>query len=119
MSDFFNFKKMITPEIIKIIFGIETFLFLLLGLKIWISGSSIGFVIIILGIVISRVSCEVLIVIFSINESLREISKKTIFNASNSYVGNDVNNSTYHESCATKREYLSPDLKKFKGRIKE
>ena len=83
MEDFLNFKKMITPMIIKILFWIGVALMILSGLASIISGANatfgggklvlMGLITIVLGPVIVRIYCELLIVIFSVNDTLTEI----------------------------------------------
>lgn len=77
----FDFKKMITPVIIKIIYYLGLLGVLLAGLKIMGGGPlgmgvvSIitGLVTIIVGALLVRVWCELLIVLFKINENLQAI----------------------------------------------
>jgi len=85
-QDFSNFKFMITPTFIKIIFWIGVGFCVLFGLLMMIGGVGslygggmrvfMGFLYIILGPVVWRIYCELLIVIFKIFESLEEIRKK-------------------------------------------
>ncbi|AXA37028.1 MAG: DUF4282 domain-containing protein [Candidatus Hydrogenedentota bacterium] len=83
MEDFLKFKKMITPIIIQILFWIGVVCSILIGLISIASGANApyggggrvfwGLVWILVGPIITRVYCELLIVIFSINDTLTEI----------------------------------------------
>ncbi|MFA5689491.1 MAG: DUF4282 domain-containing protein [Kiritimatiellales bacterium] len=76
-EDFFNFKKMITPVIIKILFWIGIAIAVLSGLIMLFSGAILqGLMCIILGPIFVRVYCELLIVVFSINDTLTEIKNQ-------------------------------------------
>ena len=78
-----SFNKMITPTIIKIIFWIGTGLSVLTGLtQIAIGASSpfgggfqvfIGILTILIGPLLTRIYCELMIVIFKMQESLHNI----------------------------------------------
>jgi uncharacterized membrane protein len=84
LSDFSAFRTMITPVIIQIVFWIGVFVCLVAGAVLIISGltgfhvgrghylwSGIG--LFVLGPLVVRVYCEILIVFFRINETLTEI----------------------------------------------
>ena len=82
MEDFINFKKMLTPIIIKVLFWVGVALAILGGLATIVGGLSndgggkavlMGLLMIVLGPVIVRIYCELLIVIFSINDTLTDI----------------------------------------------
>ena len=83
MEDFLNFKKMITPLIIKILFWVGVALAVLSGIASIIGGANdsygggkmvlMGLLTIVLGPLIVRIYCELLIVIFSVNDTLTEI----------------------------------------------
>lgn len=93
LKNFFNFEKMITPVIIKILFwialaasaigGIATFFLILLpaieteeaitiigGFLLGLISAVIAFVV---GVLISRIYAELLILFFKINETLSDI----------------------------------------------
>ena len=82
-TDFFKFDKMITPVIIQVLFWIGVVASVLLGLGMVFSGMSspfgggsavfMGLVWIVLGPVMTRVYCELLIVVFKIHGSLVDI----------------------------------------------
>ncbi len=83
MEDFLNFRKMITPVIIKILFWVGVGFSVLGGLITM--GTSfgrygggvgtfvIGLLTLVLGPVMVRIYCELLILFFRINETLTEI----------------------------------------------
>ncbi|MFC0524447.1 DUF4282 domain-containing protein [Pontibacillus salicampi] len=83
MQDYLHFDKMITPTIIKAIFWIGVGLSILTGFIMVISGATsdwggglqilTGLVTIILGPFIIRIYCELLIVLFKMNEALQEL----------------------------------------------
>lgn len=83
MEDFLNFKKMITPLIIKVLFWVGVALAIVGGLIAVVGGATadygggpavlMGLVWIFLGPLIVRIYCELLIVIFSVNDTLTEI----------------------------------------------
>jgi uncharacterized membrane protein len=86
MEDFLNFKKMITPMIIKILFWVLVAVCVIGGL-ISIAGGATsnygggaavltGLLMLVLGPVAARIYCELLIVIFSINQNVREINER-------------------------------------------
>jgi hypothetical protein len=84
-KDWLSFDKMIAPIIIKILFWIGSIAFIIFGIvtifqafgplgSAWSFLS--GLLIIVLGPVMVRVWCEILIVIFKIHDSLVEIKNK-------------------------------------------
>ena len=83
MNEFLSFRKMITPLIIQIIFWIGVALCVIGGLVSIVIGASHGtgkdvlqgLLTVLLGPIAVRVYCEILIVIFRINENLTEIRK--------------------------------------------
>ena len=82
-KDYLEFKKMIVPIIIKFLFWIGVALCLLLGLIQIIKGASAnyggggmvltGLLTMLVGPLAVRIQCELLIVIFSINDTLTDI----------------------------------------------
>ncbi|WP_347862261.1 DUF4282 domain-containing protein [Salimicrobium sp. PL1-032A] len=86
MKNFLNFNKMITPSIIKIIFYIGVVITVLVGIGMIASGMDSvygggfqvfsGMLFILIGPLIIRVYCELLIVMFKMHESLHEINNK-------------------------------------------
>lgn len=83
MGDFIKFRKMITPMIIQILFWVGAAFSVLGGLITMATsfgrygggaGSFLGgLLIIVLGPVVVRIYCELLILLFRINETLTEI----------------------------------------------
>jgi len=81
MEDFFKFKRMLTPVFIQILFWIGIILSLIGGLVSLAAGSArgdggmifSGLLSLILGPIIVRIWCEVLIVVFTINDTLTDI----------------------------------------------
>lgn len=74
MNDFLAFRKMITPMIIQILFWVLALVTVIMGLITIIQGEGLpGLVILILGPIMVRVYCELIILAFRIYESLRNI----------------------------------------------
>ncbi len=81
MSDFWSFRKMVTPVIIEILFWVGVIVCLIAGLILVVAGIKTsqpqsvlsGVLLIIFGPLAVRVYCEILIVFFRINETLTEI----------------------------------------------
>jgi hypothetical protein len=81
--DFINFKKMITPMIIQVLFWVGAVLSILGGLVTMATsfgrygggGAQFlgGLLVIVLGPVVVRIYCELLILFFRMNETLSEI----------------------------------------------
>jgi Domain of unknown function (DUF4282) len=81
VGDFFSFDRMITPAIIKVVFWIGLVLSVLGGLAFLLAGSGgaklLGLFYLILGPLFVRVYCELLIVIFKMNDTLSVIALNT------------------------------------------
>lgn len=81
MSDFWSFRKMITPVIIEILFWVGVIVciiagFILIGVGIKTNEAQpvlYGILAVFLGPLGVRLYCEILIVFFRINETLTEI----------------------------------------------
>jgi hypothetical protein len=80
VKDFFAFRTMITPVIIQIIFWIGVAVCVISGLiymslssRLGASAPLYGLMILVLGPVVVRIYCEILIIFFRINETLTEI----------------------------------------------
>ncbi len=84
MRDFWAFRTMITPVIIEVIFWIGAIIAMVAGLIMFIYGISNyaagagdniwkGVLLFVLGPVLVRIYCEIMIVFFRINETLTEI----------------------------------------------
>jgi hypothetical protein len=83
-SDFLSFRKMVTPIIIQIIFWLGVLIAIIFGIVSIVYGvirSDVptllyGLLVLILGPLVVRIYCEILILFFRINETLTEISNK-------------------------------------------
>jgi hypothetical protein len=85
MQDFLKFNKMITPAIISVIFYVGSAISVIAGFVSIISGANAiygggaqifaGLFMILLGPFFIRIYCELLIVIFKMNEALQDITK--------------------------------------------
>ncbi|WP_152657667.1 DUF4282 domain-containing protein [Oceanobacillus sp. CFH 90083] len=84
MNKFFSFEEMITPIIIKVLFWVGLAASVLFGLTTIFSGIVeeefllilTGLIIIIVGTLLVRVYCELLIIMFKIYEILKQIRDK-------------------------------------------
>ena len=86
----FYLDEMVTPKLITLFYWILLFAFITKGLgDIFLEGDFWrGLVWVIGGSLASRVACELVVILFRINENLDEINKKTIANdtlSSNSF----------------------------------
>jgi hypothetical protein len=85
VQDYLTFKKMVTPLVIQIVFWLLVTLTVLVGLFTIMKGADAprgggetmfkGLLTIIIGPLIIRIYCELLIVIFSINDTLMDTKK--------------------------------------------
>jgi hypothetical protein len=83
MRDFLAFRIMLTPILIQIIFWVGAGICVAIGLVYLASGATAqyggganvfkGLIILVLGPLTVRIYCEILIIIFRINETLTEI----------------------------------------------
>ena len=81
MRDFLAFRTMVTPVIIQIIFWVGVAACIILGLGGIFSASGprpgiqigTGLLFLVLGPLVVRIYCEILIIFFRINETLTEI----------------------------------------------
>ncbi|WP_139891393.1 DUF4282 domain-containing protein [Bacillus sp. D386] len=87
MNDFFKFDKMITTSIIKFVWGISSAAAIVIGLFIIIgnlgtygSGAMVlfGLILMVGGPFLVRIYCELLIVLFKINENIQAIRNEAI-----------------------------------------
>ncbi len=83
VKEFLRFRKMITPVIIQIVFWIGVVGSILAGVALLFQGGGLGLqslvngvLMIILGPIAVRVYCELLILLFRINENLIAVRKK-------------------------------------------
>ena len=82
MGDYLKFDRMITPIIIQIIFWVLVVVIALIGLWSMFGGSSgterlTGLAIFIIGPILVRIYCEIMIVMFQINDKLHDIRQNT------------------------------------------
>ncbi len=82
MEDFLSFRKMITPLIIKVLFWVGVAISVIVGLVFVVSSFTArgggglflyGLLVIVLGPVVTRIYCEILILFFRMHDSLNEI----------------------------------------------
>lgn len=84
LKSFLNFDSMITPKIITVIYWLSIIAVVLGGITSMFGGYQgftfgkflMGLIIIVGGVLLTRVYCELLIVIFKINENLRKVADK-------------------------------------------
>jgi hypothetical protein len=85
LADFLSFRRMITPMIIQIIFWVSVVI-LVLSALITIIGGILGgeagamvggLLLLVVGPVLARVYCEILILFFRMNETLTNIQRNT------------------------------------------
>ncbi len=84
-EDFLKFDKMITPTIITIVYAVQVIVAIVAGLGMIFRGMDtpwgggqlifIGLLLIVVGPISARVFCEITIVLFKINASLRNIDE--------------------------------------------
>lgn len=78
-KEFISFDKMLTPTLIKILFWIGVAFSALTGLIMMFDGGFaviLGLFTIIIGPLVTRIYCELLIVFFKIHEALTDLNKK-------------------------------------------
>ncbi len=76
MEDFLRFRQMLTPVLIEVIFWAGVVVSILTGLGFLLKGglgAVLGLIYIFIGPLVIRVWCELIIVIFRINETLTDI----------------------------------------------
>jgi Domain of unknown function (DUF4282) len=80
MGDFLRFETMITPLVIEVIFWIAAAITIIAGIVTMTRGGWAvlgGFLILVLGPLVARIYCEILIIFFRINDHLRAIQHNT------------------------------------------
>jgi hypothetical protein len=81
MQEFLSFRKMLTPMLVQVLFWVGVGLSVIAGIASLFSGSAegavVGLVTIIVGPIAVRVWCEVVIVLFRINDRLGAIEGNT------------------------------------------
>ncbi len=75
MQDLLSFNRMVTPVFIHVIYWIGIVTVVLAGLAVVAGGGGIlkGLLAMVVGLIVVRVGCEVLIVLFRINDNLAAI----------------------------------------------
>ncbi len=91
LRDYMSFRNMVTPRIIELLFLISIFVSIVSGLYVIFVKNSIvinvnyktliGLGLILIGPIISRIYCEVLILFFRMNETLTELKNLESNNA--------------------------------------
>ena len=81
MGDFLKFETMITAAVIEVIFYLAVVVLVIAGITQIVTGGLIGLITglltIVLGPLLARVYCEIVIVFFRINDHLRAIQHNT------------------------------------------
>ena len=73
-GDFLSFRKMITPVIIQVIFWLGVVGSVLVGLGAVLGGRGLyGLGLIVIGPIVVRIECELLILLFRMHDALQEI----------------------------------------------
>lgn len=77
-KSFFKFDSMITPNIIQLLFYIGLGFSVLAGFLMITAGDStfLGLMVMVLGPLLIRINCEMIIVLFKIHEALQDIRYK-------------------------------------------
>lgn len=78
MKDFLTFRKMLTPWLVQILFWVAMIIFILIAIIDIIQHVSWRVVleIVIVGPVAARITCEMLMLFFQINDNLIQIKEK-------------------------------------------
>jgi uncharacterized protein DUF4282 len=83
LRDIFFFDNMLTPKVITFVYWVLLLVAIIGGIGSWFVGFGFTFMqfltglgIIIGGVVGARISCELLIVLFKMNEALQELRNK-------------------------------------------
>lgn len=77
MGDFLRFEVMITPVLIQILFWLAVAFSVIAGIVMLTAGNARGVLVIIFGPIMARIYAEILIVLFRINDHLRQIQHNT------------------------------------------
>jgi Domain of unknown function (DUF4282) len=93
VQDYLTFRRMIAPVVIQTLFWLLIVALLVSGIAGVVQGAHrnragevlAGFLFILLGPFVARLYCEVLIVVFRINDSLTEMRKLAVWAAERSY----------------------------------
>ncbi len=82
MNDFLSFRRMITPVFIQVIFWLFVAISVIGGLALLLGGNTggertVGFLYLLIGPLLARVYCEIVIVFFRMYETLKDIRDRT------------------------------------------
>lgn len=82
MNEYLTFRKMITPTVIQVVFWLGLLVVLVSGVGAMFAGEMgggffKGLAILVFGSLLWRIYCELIIVFFSMNDSLAQIRKNT------------------------------------------
>jgi hypothetical protein len=87
MYEYLTFRKMVTPVIIQVIFWVGVSLCLIFGIVMIVGGALsqtgggimvlLGLVYLLLGPIVTRIYCEVVMLFFRIYDTLKEIQNNT------------------------------------------
>ena len=77
MNDIINFRKMITPIIIQALFWLGVVGCIVYGIGMMQVSFLLGLVTMVAGVIMVRVYCELLILLFKMNDTLSEIRDNT------------------------------------------
>lgn len=83
MNDYMSFRRMITPVLIQLFFWIGVAGIVITGLAMMFGGENagervLGFLLIPFGVLMVRIYCELLILLFRINDSLQDIRRSVL-----------------------------------------
>ncbi|MFP3728203.1 DUF4282 domain-containing protein [Priestia filamentosa] len=87
MNNFLNFDKMMTPALIKIIFVLSCVASIICGFSLIVQGTNayfggsilvlLGLLVMVAGVILSRVYCELIMVFFKINENIQKVANQS------------------------------------------
>jgi hypothetical protein len=81
MNDYLTFRKMITPVVIQVVFWLGALAFVIGGIGTMFAGPYGGFwkglIVLVFGTLFWRIWCELVIVFFSMNDSLKQIRESS------------------------------------------
>lgn len=75
MNDLLSFNRMLTPRLISIVYFLLLLIVLISSIGLMFAGEQflLGLLLLVFGAIAARVTCELLIVTFKINEALQDI----------------------------------------------
>jgi hypothetical protein len=100
MSDFWSFRRMVTPAVIQVAFMLGCITVMVTGIVLMVSGAKHnhtsealgGFGVLIFGPLLVRIYAEVLIVVFRINETLTDIRALAVWASERIYAEGEIDN---------------------------